>query len=343
MEDCISCHVGAISDVNTTAFMQGIHVNINTTDGVDVVSNNDCWMCHYQKDMDYVLNCIDCHVEGNMSQAPPIIQHTPSANSSIRTNANCTTCHNNSIGMLQEDSGVVNINATVSHYGTTSSLSDTVGDTNSSEGCVYCHLYPANASTWGDAIDLSAIIFPREHTENTNEECWTCHFDNSSVNSFHNLSVNPGWDPECRGCHYSYDYMSNKDSSIPGYFNATGATNKYVNGTMFGESVHATLSCGNCHTDSSRNEHPPTQGKRKSCESCHVVQSDSILDTNRHNITDAPSLHKVNGTSVVEITECRTCHDSVIYNNSITHFNRDAAVDCDYCHTYPDKNREYFY
>ena len=345
MEDCIGCHVNGIpNDVNTTAFGQGIHVNINTTDGIDLVSNNDCWMCHYQKDMDDVLSCINCHVEGNISQAPPIVQHTPSAISPIKTNANCTTCHNNSISMLQEDSGVVNINATVSHYGTTSSLPDTVGDTNNSEGCAYCHLYPVNASTWGNAIDLNVTTFPREHPENTNEECWTCHIDgNISINSFHNVSLNPGWDPECTGCHYSYDYMSNKDSAIAGYFNGSGATNKYVNDTMFGDSVHATLSCTNCHTDSQRDEHPPTKGKRKACEDCHVVQSDPVTDTNRHNITSTPSLYKINGTSVVEITDCTTCHDPTMYNNSVTNFNRDAVADCDYCHTYPDKNKENFY
>ncbi len=136
MEDCISCHVeGTLSGINTTAFGQGIHVNINTTDGVDVVSNNDCWMCHYQKNMDNVLSCINCH----------------------------------------------------------------------------------------------------------------------------------------------------------------------------------------------------------------VVQSNPVTDTNRHNITSTPSLYKINGTSVVEITDCTICHDSTVYSNSIANFNRDAVADCDYCHTYPDKNRKSFY
>ena len=368
--DCISCHDLGLDEervdvaaMNLTTSIHG-ELNSNATDTTSNTDNKMCWGCHqtngsqpiaHPDRMDIPYECYDCHngnaLYANVSGAPAVLEHFKSgmeisaATSASDNSSSCVVCHK--LGEMKNsytepDTDWTNLSV-ASHYGT-NTPPDTVGDSNLSEGCVFCHWDATNASKWGDATDLNVITYPRPHTETTNVKCWTCHIDgNISINSFHNVSLNPGWDPECTGCHYSYDYMTNKDSAIAGYFNGSGATNKYVNETMFGDSVHVTLSCGNCHTDSERIEHPPTQGKRKSCESCHSVQSDGASETNRHNITSTPSSHLVNGTSVVEITDCTICHDSSIYANSTTNFNRYAAVDCDYCHTYPDKNREYFY
>jgi hypothetical protein len=57
--DCIKCHSPA--DVNISLF--GRHANMNTSDGIGNVTNNDCWTCHYQKDMNRsnVYLCESCH------------------------------------------------------------------------------------------------------------------------------------------------------------------------------------------------------------------------------------------------------------------------------------------
>ncbi|CAG1009326.1 MAG: hypothetical protein OIN86_06780 [Candidatus Methanoperedens sp.] len=62
-DDCVGCHVP--NDVNDSKF--GRHANINTTDGSGVVSNFDCWTCHYQKDMDrsHVYLCDSCHINSS--------------------------------------------------------------------------------------------------------------------------------------------------------------------------------------------------------------------------------------------------------------------------------------
>ncbi len=70
--DCVGCHgfnyTGANPMVPDTflvdigAFNDSIHQNINNTPP-DTVNNNDCWRCHYQKDMDrsHIKKCGDCH------------------------------------------------------------------------------------------------------------------------------------------------------------------------------------------------------------------------------------------------------------------------------------------
>jgi hypothetical protein len=69
--DCIGCHgtnyTGANPKVSTTlvdiyAFNESIHRNINNTP-IDTLTNDDCWRCHYQKDMNRqnIRKCGDCH------------------------------------------------------------------------------------------------------------------------------------------------------------------------------------------------------------------------------------------------------------------------------------------
>ncbi|PWB55569.1 MAG: hypothetical protein C3F06_02215 [Candidatus Methanoperedenaceae archaeon] len=56
---CIACHS---QDVNISLF--GRHADINISDGAGNVTNNDCWTCHYQKDMSRssVYLCESCHI-----------------------------------------------------------------------------------------------------------------------------------------------------------------------------------------------------------------------------------------------------------------------------------------
>ncbi len=70
-EDCIECHgtnyTGASPSVTSTfvnisAFNESIHQNINATP-LATVNNQDCWTCHYYKDMNRlnIKKCGDCH------------------------------------------------------------------------------------------------------------------------------------------------------------------------------------------------------------------------------------------------------------------------------------------
>ncbi len=61
-DNCIGCHS---SDVNISKF--GRHANLNTSDGPGIVSNNDCWTCHYNKDMikNSVYLCDSCHTNSS--------------------------------------------------------------------------------------------------------------------------------------------------------------------------------------------------------------------------------------------------------------------------------------
>lgn len=72
-ETCVECHGTNYTDANpmarTTlvdiyAFNESIHQNINGTPP-DAVNNNDCWSCHYQKDMNRqnIRKCGDCHTK----------------------------------------------------------------------------------------------------------------------------------------------------------------------------------------------------------------------------------------------------------------------------------------
>jgi hypothetical protein len=97
------------------------------------------------------------------------------------------------------------------------------------------------------------------------------------------------------------------------------------------------LRCEDCHTKGHNNI-----GARKACEDCHaVVQQTPIPDNERsdyrHNITADPRNYSISGVSVVNITDCTTCHDPQLYSNAITYYGLPPKTNCDYCHTYPDK------
>lgn len=180
--------------------------------------------------------------------------------------------------------------------------------------------------TYGANSSNSAFFSHSGWSNYSDAYCLDCHGNyvtGSTMDEFmHDVSVGEG----CSNCHYDYSFMSTRNPE------------RYVNETMYAASVHAILDCEDCHTKGHNNI-----GARKACEDCHVVQADPKNDTNRHNITNDPLNNMVGGNSSVYITDCTVCHDSTIYNDSITNFNKDATYDCDWCHTYPDKNNEYFY
>ena len=67
VSDCIICHgTSSIGNtyVNTTVFDISIHQNIDNNTP-DTVNNDDCWRCHYNKNMNVtsIKTCKDCHVK----------------------------------------------------------------------------------------------------------------------------------------------------------------------------------------------------------------------------------------------------------------------------------------
>lgn len=87
--DCIACH--SPDDVNISKFAR--HANINTSDGTGVVTNNDCWTCHYQKDMNrsHVYLCESCHT--NNSGIVPIEDISLIKSDFMHGMTTCKACH----------------------------------------------------------------------------------------------------------------------------------------------------------------------------------------------------------------------------------------------------------
>ena len=365
--DCVKCHdlnMMAWKEVDVSNMNQSGNMHKNLNNGTVTSYNPDnerCWACHgnasepgdrHPTNFLIPYNCLNCHNStpflaytttriANLT-TKPVLEHYTNG-SEIRTTVNCSLCHQNSIAPYNDPDGG-SMAANLSHYGTNTSLKDTVGY--STDGCKYCHLNYTNSLKWGNATDLTNVTFPRNHTETTNNQCWICHIDdNVTINSFHNESVNPGWDPECIGCHFLYDYMANKNTSVPGYMNNSTAITKYVNGTMFNNSVHSLqtgIQCRNCHTKFNRSEHPPPEYSWKWCECCHSYQTDPLTESDRHNVTDDPLNYSVNisgtPTPVLDITNCTVCHDATQYNIAKDTYNRTSGNDCRYCHYLSDQS-----
>ncbi len=87
--NCIVCH--SPLDVNISLF--GKHANINTSDGNNNVSNNDCWTCHYQKNMNMnnIYLCEDCH--SNNSGVVPVTNNSLIKSEFSHGMTTCKGCH----------------------------------------------------------------------------------------------------------------------------------------------------------------------------------------------------------------------------------------------------------
>jgi len=214
-KECIGCHTsqqGKYPAIEIASF--GKHKSINTTDGNNTLSNSDCEGCHYNitnmydqtRDVD-TRKCIDCHIEGNFS-APIITNHKPpnvpiSAGGTISTTAYCSVCHNNSI-----NAAIYSVNASVSHYGTTTSLVKTVNQAPKprfgfmaqadaqqyNKDCNNCH-NPSNQS-YGNATLITTGHIGRA-------TCNECHV-NVSGSDLHNSSLGIPETFNCQSCHTTY-------------------------------------------------------------------------------------------------------------------------------------------
>ncbi|MCZ7358209.1 MAG: NapC/NirT family cytochrome c, partial [Candidatus Methanoperedens sp.] len=191
-EDCISCHVDGIpgglqGNVNKTAFSQGVHVDINTTDGIGQVNNSDCWTCHFNRDMNKsnIRQCADCHTgsgQPDAPQAPKVRTHLPAV-----TNYSCLDCH--SKVTVNPGAGIPNV---TSHYAQRPAVP-------TSKYCDYCH--GPNASSPFPALNKTIPRFNHDDPGwNGNATCRTCHTNSSvsadiranNTSSFHELTTELG-------------------------------------------------------------------------------------------------------------------------------------------------------
>ncbi len=213
----------------------------------------------------------------------------------------CIVCHTNATFTI--DYSVDPINITITDYNGSH-------EWNSEPYCTSCH----PLSGGGTGPDPTNHIFS-DLKEQNNSACYDCH---SPDRYGHSITT-----PSCMECHFNFSKV-----------NELREPTKYVNGTMYNQSVHSGLNCTQCHTGGG---HPPQQNKRKACEDCHAYQNDPKNETDRHNVTGNPNTYMYGGLSVVNITDCTTCHDSGLYTNATSAYGYNKTRNCGYCHTYPDK------
>lgn len=214
--DCLKCHDTGRTEtymhVNNTAMKQSFHANLNnqSVNSSNVSADNKkCWGCHQsdgsQPTGDSMgdkytkpYTCDECHLitaepYANVSNAHRVTNHIwlDSPFTKIVTyNATCSTCHNNSVKTSYiTDTRTLSKDENVSHYGTLTYIIDSVGDTNPSQGCVYCHLNNTNRDIWGKATDPRLSVV-QPHTQTTNAQCYECHMETTTlVDNLHNSSM----------------------------------------------------------------------------------------------------------------------------------------------------------
>ena len=289
MGDCTSCHAGNM--VNMTAFSQGTHVNINTTDGIGVVNNSDCRACHYQTEIDksIVYTCFNCHLEGAIPTAPQVKSHSSgSASQYVRTSAGitCEFCHGlTSVTGFNEDDQT-GVNAThmaimpddaanvAGHYlrdltdktNDTHNIIDTVGwkanGKNGSQGCLYCH-----TTASGEIFNATNISKLSSH-DAVSTSCYGCHVVGTTT--LHDpgvINASQG-SRDCLQCHGESGIMPD------------------INVSAFSSSVHAGL-------NSNATNSTPINNLSKACWACHgngsdpgtQHPSDPLSATNPANVT----------------------------------------------------------
>ncbi|MCZ7385586.1 MAG: cytochrome c3 family protein [Candidatus Methanoperedens sp.] len=367
---CLSCHGlnvsnGATNYTGAVTTYKEMHNNsVNCTEchtGPD--KKNIHPMTYLQPNGTYytgnqtAVNCTDCHqqntLDSQLSKTPPKVSTVQHGNSSLNssfwngtqqgywTNTSqesmCDYCHGDSrhnatgLGRPSNWSGSNIMNSSITsngnwcagcHYqGYSNSEKFNINMTQSFSG-VNLSVPPeiTNSSIYSP-YNLNGYYNHSLTPDYNDTTCKGCHGKSLSAGTISEFihNINTGL---CTSCHFSYDYMNG----------SVNKPDKYVNSTMFSASPHGSLACEDCHTKGHNDI-----GARKSCEDCHAYQSDPKNETERHNITSSPGTYNYNGINVVNITDCTVCHDSSYYNNAIASYGYNKTIDCNYCHTYPDK------
>ncbi len=328
--NCTECHLNTSRDVHPVKYLLQ-----NAT---------------YSTGNSTAVTCITCHqttsVDSKLILTPPKVS-SPVNHSDNATNGSiwnstaywassltaCTYCHNDTkhnataLGRPAYWKGNNIVNASINtgtwcsscHYQGYSSGGKNHGDMTSTFASANLSVPPEITNgTYARSIYSRSNYYNHSLTNYNDAVCRQCHgiYLSSGITItvlMHNITGNT-----CTDCHYSFEAMNN-----------TTRPDRYVDPSMYGTSQHSTLNCTDCHTRGHRNI-----GARKACEDCHAVQQNPITDRDRHNITATP------GASVVNNTDCTSCHSSTLYNRSIATYGYWKPKDCDYCHTYPDKYYE---
>jgi hypothetical protein len=333
---CTECHLNNSQDIHPVKYLQpNATYNMNNSTAVT------CITCHQTSEVDSELLL-------DPSRIPSPMYHSDNTSSgtgwgtywnSSSTVTACIYCHNDTkhnataLGRPASWKGNNTVNSSIS----------------SGTWCGSCHYqnYADGGNDYSDMVTTftsASLSVPPEITNGTyaqdiynrsgyynhsltnysDENCRLCHGMNISSDASISLFIhNITWG-NCTDCHYSFEVM-----------NSTNRPDRYVDSDLYSQSLHGSLSCSNCHTKGHRNI-----GARKACEDCHAVQADPVTDRDRHNITATPSTYTYNGTGVVNITDCTTCHSAALYNTAVTTYGYWKQKDCDYCHTYPEKYYE---
>ncbi len=368
---CLGCHGLNVSNgtINytgaVTTYKEKHNNTVNCTEcHTGINKRNIHPMTYLQPNGSYVsanqtgVNCADCHqqntLDSNLSRTPPkvpaTVQHSDNPlNGSIwnRTQAGywtntsqqtmCNYCHGDTrhnttpLGRPANWSGSNTVNSSI---------------TNNSNWCAGCHYngYSSGGRSYGNMT----LTFTGANRSVPPEITNTSSYSPYNVSGYYNHSLTPDYnDSTCQGCHGKFlpsgakmdEFVHNISTGLCknchfnyNYMSSRNKPDKYVNSTMFNNSPHSSLACEDCHTKGHNNI-----GARKACEDCHAYQSDPKNQTDRHNITRTPSTYYYNGINVLNITDCTVCHDSTLYNKATTNYGYNKTVDCNYCHTYPDK------
>ncbi len=204
---------------------------------------------------------------------------------------------------------------------------DTIDNLPNTTNCLLCHNMSnaTHRASWGNPPQVTpANMFEAV----TSEDCYQCHVTTQVKPK--NYHVEEMGIANCRYCHFDWLFMNN----------TRGKPTKWVNETLFNQSVHgneSVIDCDDCHTMWSG--HPPPQYRWKWCPDCHVQQTQNpVTNQQRHNITSKPQNYDVGGVNVMDIKDCTTCHNSTIYNYATQTFDMSTETKkCRYCHTFPDK------
>ena len=297
-EDCVSCHVdGSPGNVNRTAFTQGVHVNINKTEGNGLVNNSDCWTCHFNKDMNRsnIRQCNYCHTGSAKPEAltaPIISTHV----SGVKiTNYSCADCHSKVI--VDPGAGIPNV---TSHYLKRPIVTNV-------NYCEYCH--GPNASSPFNATNKTIPAFSHDDTSwNGNSTCRTCH-TNSSVSadplandtsSFHDLTTELGdayngtTKADCFICHVQKSPQFVAAPSPP--HDITG---------------YDVTDCRSCHTSGTGTDaqklHSVTAFATGGCIACHSNNATRYY-ANTSLFGRHANVNNTGGSNNVTDDDCKTCH-----------------------------------
>src|SRR3990167_4167046 len=111
-ESCTYCHNSSVINKPIYKASIGMHKDVNKSEGIGLLNSSDCKTCHYTSTQTRI--CEDCHID-QVVTSPKVDEHN-SRGLDVKVLEQCSLCHNNSINAY-----VYTANASVAHYGTTTS------------------------------------------------------------------------------------------------------------------------------------------------------------------------------------------------------------------------------